>query len=155
MFWATNICRRKLGQILASLAITGTVRSLFGMEQSSVPSQNATAGASDSPEDGKSAEESAPTRPRLREGTKLFDLIGTVRQTGRRYTFFVAANSNRLVLLENLMLERILRAQASHVVTIQWKISGTVTEFQGQNYLIIEHALLHASTQEEPKPKLP
>ncbi|MGB4728430.1 MAG: hypothetical protein WBH86_13580, partial [Thermogutta sp.] len=74
---------------------------------------------------------------------------------GRRYTFFVAANSNRFVLLENLMLERILRAQASHGVTIQWKISGTVTEFQGQNYLLIEHALLHASSQEEPKPNVP
>jgi len=125
------------------------------MEQASLPSENATANAPDSGREGKSAEKSAPTRPRLREGTKLFDLVGTVRQTGRRYTFFVAANSNRFVLLENLMLERILRAQASHGVTIQWKISGTVTEFQGQNYLLIEHALLHASSQEEPKPNVP
>lgn len=150
--WAMSISRRRLGYVLTTLTLTGIGRSLFGEDSRELPADGQTPGPSGTPQEGGQTEEQQPARSRLREGTKVHDLVGTVGQTGRRFTFFVDTDGTRFVLLENLMLERILRSQAAHPGTVRWRISGAVTEFQGQNYLLIDHALLHGRLEEENKP---
>lgn len=151
-----NICRRGFWRTLATIIFAGGAKSLLGQEntvRSPGDNQAQTAGEPTRPDDR--SENASVARPRLREGTRVSDLVGLVRQTGQRYTFFVEAEGSRFVLLENLMLERIMRSQTSHPGIVQWKVSGTVTEFQGQNYLLIEHALLRGGAFEEAKPATP
>lgn len=83
-----------------------------------------------------------PGPMRLREGTALRGLIGSIRPVGERWTLFLSRGDERYILLENLALERILRTNASFTEAPDWTVDGTVTEFRGQNYLLIEKALI-------------
>lgn len=151
-----NLSRRSLGRALATVVFTSAVKSVFGeVRTSDLPGEKQTQAAANARGETESPQGLAVGRPRLREGTRVADLVGSVRQTGQRYTFFVATDGRRFVLLENLMLERIVRSQANHPGTVQWKVLGTVTEFQGQNYLLIEHALLRGGLGEDPKAASP
>lgn len=92
---------------------------------------------------GQEATNSSTTsRARLREGTPLAGVSGTVRRTGDRYTFFGTDSQIRLVILENLFLERIVRAEQGCVGSVVWQIWGVVTEFRGENYLLIQRATI-------------
>jgi hypothetical protein len=134
------------------IVFAGGVKSLLRREGwAAVYEDNETQDGGNPTPRGDRPEDAGVARPRLREGTRVSDLVGIVRQTGQRYTFFVETDENRFVLLENLMLERIIRSQASHPGIVQWKVSGTVTEFRGQNYLLIEHALLRGDLPKEAK----
>lgn len=93
-----------------------------------------------SADSGAAAQVPGPTR--LREGTALRGLIGTIRLVGERWTLFLTQRDERYILLENLALERILRTNASFNEAPDWTVDGTVTEFRGQNYLLIEKALI-------------
>jgi len=44
--------------------------------------------------------------------------------------------------LENLNLERIARAVADNPVTLEWKVTGTITEYRGANFLLVTRATL-------------
>jgi hypothetical protein len=46
--------------------------------------------------------------------------------------------------LENLALERVARIVSESPDQLQWSVSGMVTEYRGQNYLLITTALLKA-----------
>ncbi len=84
--------------------------------------------------------------PRAREGTELVDQVGTFQVLGERVVFVAERNSQRLVALENLNLERIARTLASHPYPLQWKVSGKVTEFRGNNFILVERAIGRAAT---------
>lgn len=151
-----NISRRSLGRTLATIIFFNGMRCVFGQDNTAISRGDGQTQAAGQPiTQGEQSEEAAVARPRLREGTRVSDLIGIVRQTGHRYTLFVESDGTRFVLLENLLLERIMRSQASHPGVVQWKVSGIVTEFQGQNYLLIEHALLRGNVPGETKPVAP
>jgi hypothetical protein len=79
---------------------------------------------------------------RTREGTLLKDVLGTFRQTGERLTFQAAEGEQRLIVLENLAVERVLRMLKESGGASQWLVSGVVTEFQGTNYLLVTRAIL-------------
>ncbi|GAB6186585.1 hypothetical protein [Thermopirellula anaerolimosa] len=104
---------------------------------SALPSAASPTGAEDS---RASAQEPGPMR--LREGTTLRGLVGSIRPVGDRWTLFLSQRDERYILLENLALERILRTNASFTESPDWTVDGTVTEFRGQNYLLIEKALI-------------
>ncbi|MGQ9504300.1 MAG: hypothetical protein ACUVQR_05280 [Thermogutta sp.] len=151
-----KLSRRGLGRALATFVFASAVKSVFGEEHTiNSPGEKQTQAAPNATNETESSQGLAVGRPRLREGTRVADLVGSVRQTGQRYTFFVEADGRRFVLLENLMLERIVRSQTNHPRTVQWKVLGTVTEFQGQNYLLIEHALLRGGLGEDIKAATP
>jgi len=96
--------------------------------------------------DSPAATESRPAtrRPTLwfREGTEIVNTIGHFRITGDRVTFFTADGSGRYVALENLSLERITRTIANSPASLQWSVTGTLTEYRGANFLIVKHAIL-------------
>ena len=84
---------------------------------------------------------------RLREGTQLTDHLGYFRQNGESL-MFVDKDGRELGGLPNLGLERIIRMLKSveEPESVMWSISGTITEFAGRNYLLINRAVFKAAT---------
>jgi hypothetical protein len=75
----------------------------------------------------------------LREGTLLEDVQGRFTQSGDRTMFLEEGTNRSTKCLENLWLQRIVSSQKSDR-KVTWKVTGKVTEFEGENYLIIEVA---------------
>lgn len=79
---------------------------------------------------------------KVREGTQLKENLGGFRAAGDRVSFVSADGQYKLVVLENLTLERVARVLKESGSTSQWLVSGTVTEYQGTNYLLVTRAIL-------------
>jgi hypothetical protein len=96
------------------------------------------------------AEEPAkpPAGRRLREGTRVEGRVGYFKLTGKRWSFVPAGTNERFTVLENLALERIARILNERPDSPTWRVAGMVTEFQGVNYLLIEHVVF-ISTPEQ------
>lgn len=84
---------------------------------------------------------------RIREGTEVVGRSGYFRQDGDGATF-VTDDGFELGGLPNLNLERIVRTlkTADDSSTIRWRVSGSVTEFSGRNYLFVTRAVYKAKT---------
>jgi hypothetical protein len=89
------------------------------------------------------------TKPQVRrEGTPLRDEPGRFVLSGNRVAFS-ASDGTTYIGLENLNLQRIAKAVAASPEPIEWFVTGTLTEFQGSNYLIVTHVRRKSAT---PKP---
>lgn len=86
---------------------------------------------------------------RIREGTELDEQLGVFRLTGDRITFFTEMGTGRFVVLENLALERVARVITDNPNQLKWFVTGTMTEYQGLNYLLIERAVLKTQVHSE------
>ncbi|NMC19883.1 MAG: hypothetical protein GYA33_05620 [Thermogutta sp.] len=153
--------RRGLRVVAASACVAPAVilwaiggARLLWAEDAGNPPAPATAAAPPSAASGADSRSAAPVpRPmRLREGTALRGLVGSIRPVGDRWTLFLSQRDERYILLENLALERILRTNASFTEVPDWTVEGTVTEFRGQNYLLIEKALIGRVTARPSEP---
>ena len=91
----------------------------------------------------------APPGRRYREGTRLADQIGHFKSRGDRVTFYSDQDERRFMALENLALERIARTVNESSDALQWSVSGLVTEFRGQNYLLITRAIVKSNTSRD------
>jgi len=83
-----------------------------------------------------------PSRPaRLREGSRISQQKGGFTITGDR-VIFSALNGElpKMVVLENLSLQRVLQNIHGSPDQEIWLVTGRVTEFQGTNYLLLERA---------------
>ncbi len=78
---------------------------------------------------------------RVREGVRIKGETGEFKVRGDRATF-VTQNGQAFDGLENLNLERIVRVIADNHRSLQWSVSGLVTEYRGTNYLLVTHAVL-------------
>ena len=125
------------------------------------PAKNAPASAEkpDSPEKQDLPEKpDSPAKPVTsqfiqREGTRIVDRGGYFRMDGDRVVFFSSERKNRYVALENLNLERIVQALADQPRQRLWKVTGMLTEYQGENYLLVEKALLENWDSKRRKPR--
>ena len=83
---------------------------------------------------------------RLREGTHLKNVIGRFRQSGVSLVF-IDPDNRELGALPNLNLERIARMLQSveEPESVSWSISGTVTEYSGDNHLLITRAVFRSA----------
>ena len=97
---------------------------------------------SGSPADSDGRAPAQDGAPMLREGAKLVDVAGTFRNSGGRVEFCLGDSQQRLVVLENLALERIAGSLAEVRSQRLWTVSGTVSEFRGTNYLFVARAVL-------------
>ena len=79
-------------------------------------------------------------RELLREGTELVQVSGHFRITGDRVTFSTQAGRRQFVVLENLNLERIVAEVEKQSQPVLWKVTATVTEYRGSNFLFVRHA---------------
>jgi hypothetical protein len=84
---------------------------------------------------------------RVREGTQLADRLGHFLTSGGRVVFVTADGKSRLVGLENLNLERIARTIADSPHDLQWEVTGTITEYRGANFLLVDRAVLKSGMQ--------
>jgi hypothetical protein len=84
----------------------------------------------------------AASGQRMREGSTLVDVVGYFKLTSDRATFFPADSEQRYLGLENLNLERISLLVGENPDRLDWIVSGTVTEFRGANYLLVNKAIL-------------
>jgi hypothetical protein len=74
-----------------------------------------------------------------REGTLLRDEPGRFTVSGNRVAF-VVSDGTTYIGLENLNLQRIAKVVAASPDPVEWFVSGTLTEFQSSNYLLVSHA---------------
>ncbi len=96
-------------------------------------------------------DESKNDTHRLREGTEITGQTGYFRQDGDG-AIFVTDNEYELGGLPNLNLERIVRTlkTADETQSIRWRVSGTITEFSGRNYLFITRAVYKSAAPPPP-----
>ncbi|MDR3233162.1 MAG: hypothetical protein LBT46_05795 [Planctomycetaceae bacterium] len=89
----------------------------------------------------------AEAKPRIktkrqREGTAMSGEKVFFRQNGNRTVLYRLKDNQRLTCLENLTLERVLGAMEKKPEHKYWRIDGTLTEFRGENYIIIHRAVV-------------
>jgi hypothetical protein len=92
------------------------------------------------------------SKERVREGTELRDVLGTFRLTGDRATFCPADGVGKFGGLENQTLERVATVIAADPTPMEWLVTGTVTEFKGNNYILITRAILKTKPSSLSKP---
>ncbi len=76
----------------------------------------------------------------LREDSNLSQIRGRFTTSHQRVVFQEEGVTKTLKCLENLWLQRILDAQKNSDKKVVWLIDARVTEFGGENYLLIESA---------------
>lgn len=72
-----------------------------------------------------------------REGTQIEAVRGRIIEIGRRWALVTDEGDQTYRILENLALERIARAIRVDPADDHWSVSGSLTEFSGQNYLLL------------------
>ena len=77
----------------------------------------------------------------LREGTPLVEVKGRFRRQSERFQFMEEGNNKSYTCLENLSLQRVDASQQDDDRKVIWLVSARVTEFKGENFLILEKAV--------------
>ena len=81
----------------------------------------------------------------------MIDGIGRFERRGDRVAFLTGDRPTALIVLENLALERVMRVtEEDGLGPIRWRVSGTITEFRGANYLIIRRAVVKSDVASPP-----
>jgi len=123
-----------------------------------------------SSEENEGSERVATERvqPRLREGAKFGSTVGTFVRAGRRWTFEFEVQGattapftdteatttgsataepappkepTRLRVLENLALQRVVESIKQDPKDVRWTVTGVITEFEGENWLLVSTIL--------------
>ncbi|REJ66850.1 MAG: hypothetical protein DWQ31_13030 [Planctomycetota bacterium] len=87
----------------------------------------------------------------LREGEHLNDVLGYFVVHGDQVTFYSegeredGSDKLKLIALPNLNLERFRNDSSAANRDVRWLISGTVTEYQDHNYILLGRVLKKAS----------
>ncbi len=87
---------------------------------------------------------------RIREGSRLVDQIGEFQKSGDQINFFAKEGNGAVRVLENLALERVARVLDDNPTMRVWSVTGTITEFRGENYLLVTRAVLKAQPKSGP-----
>jgi len=85
---------------------------------------------------------------RAREGTQLAESAGQFSLVGDRVAFLPSDRERRIICLENLALERVAAVVRESPEAVDWTVSGTITEYQGVNYLLLGRAVQRARAVE-------
>jgi len=84
---------------------------------------------------------------RQREGTKLTEVVGRFELAGDRITFYPNGGRESYRVLENLALERVSQVLSESRARQDWTISGVLTEFRGNNYLLLNKAVVKSAAE--------
>jgi len=116
------------------------------LKSEAVPKKPSNTATKKAPADSPQKDEHTPVANealvRLREGAKLVDQIGEFQKSGERYNFYPQTAKGVIRVLENLALERVASMLVDDPSPRLWNVSGMVTEFRGENYLLITKAVL-------------
>lgn len=78
------------------------------------------------------------TEQLLREGATVVSQLVTCRSAGDRLLVELPQAALPVVALENLAAQRILQAILDDTGSEQWVINGSITEFQGRNFILLD-----------------
>lgn len=76
-----------------------------------------------------------------REGTSLADVKGRFRKQGERFLFIEEGAGKPIKCLENLCLQRVAANQQDDDRKVVWLVSARLTEFNDENFLILDKAV--------------
>jgi hypothetical protein len=139
----TSIC------VVSIVAVGGASRAVAQSQElpgsaANVPSARQPASAAASATAGSGG---AKASERLREGTKLIDVVGTFQSIGGESVTFTPAgsgtNKESFKVLENLALQRVSQELDGNKGARQWTVSAEVTEYKGNNYLLLKKIVVH------------
>ena len=81
-------------------------------------------------------------RPLIREGTTAQSQHVIFRVTSNRVIMISAQGVERYLCLENLNLQRVTDVIRNNPTLTDWTVDYVVTEYKGENYVLIQHAVL-------------
>ena len=132
-----------LAAIAAASGVTAQNRDLPG-SAANVPSKVQPTPGAAAP---SSQAAGAKASERLREGTKLIDVVGTFQSIGGESITFTpggsSGNKESFRVLENLALQRVSQVLDENKGARQWTVSADVTEYKGNNYLLLRKIVVH------------
>jgi len=127
----------------------GITAVLFAMSAAAVEPSGSVANVptamSGSNQSQNSATASGATKPheRLREGTKLVDVVGSFQAAvGDSISFSLEGSKESFRVLENLALQRVGQTLENNLNAKHWVISGIITEYRSANYLLLTKAVV-------------
>jgi hypothetical protein len=85
----------------------------------------------------------------IREGTAVQEQVGHFSVQGERVSFQTDGQSAGVLVLENLALERIVHQVTESPKLLHWKVTGVITEYRGQNFLLISRAQMQPTVRRE------
>ena len=97
-------------------------------------------------------EKNRARRPLIREGSQLEDQPGQFHWSGSRLNFVPTGSEDHLIALENLNLQRVAQILSERPDTLEWRMSGTVTEYRGVNYLLVQRVILSTASPRAGQP---
>ena len=131
--------------VVLSAAIVFASLATAEQHQSVSPATNAQSGHAAGRSTSAGGLDATKSPERLREGTRLIDVVGTFQAIGGDSVSFspkASENKDSFRVLENLALERISNALEANRGPRQWIVSGTITEYRGANYLLVTRAVI-------------
>jgi hypothetical protein len=132
-----HIVQKNIGLFIISVFLFGNA-AVFAQREPMPNDPN----MADKPVVTEEPEQKKVTKKRNREGTIFQGKKVFFRQTGNRTTLYTVDDNERFVCLENLTLERILKAIEEKPSRTTWKIDGEFTEFRNENYVLIRRAVI-------------
>ncbi len=101
--------------------------------------------------DGLMAKTEVKTEKRtlIREGTTYHGQHVVFRVTGSRVILTMVNGSERFFCLENLNLQRIAEVLRNNPTLTDWNVDYVITEYQGENYVLIHRAVLTSTALRE------
>lgn len=121
-----NLQRRRWWQIGPALFAAVTIYGLCAMLS---PADESVLGGASSRRDANKL---------MREGSRVRSTEIVCRPSGDRLMVQFTDERPGMLALENLAAQRILKALADDVDNSHWVIDGTVTEFQGHNFILLD-----------------
>jgi len=105
---------------------------------------------------GKSAvAPGAPALPLVREGTHLIDRIGRLNHSpdGQQAIFTFDTDGKAMadppmIMMPNLKLQTMEAVVAGRTTDVHFRISGTVTEYKGRNYILLDKAVVLSDVEQ-------
>lgn len=76
-----------------------------------------------------------------REGTVLTDVKGRFRKQTERLLFVEEGTTKSIKCLENLCLQKVVANQQDDDRKVVWLVSAKLTEFNNENFLILDKAV--------------
>ncbi len=98
----------------------------------------------------------APTLTLVREGTHLINRSGRLNHSpdGQQAIFTFDADGKTMadppmIIVPNLKLQSMEAAVTNKSADIHFRVSGTVTEYKGRNYILLDKAVVMADVEQQ------
>ena len=85
---------------------------------------------------------------KIREGQLIKDEKAKFKSNGIRFMLHRSGDHRPLTVLENLALERVAEYISKSGANATWLVEGTITEYRGENYILLTRAHVNSLDDE-------